>query len=95
MIERDEIHRLQQQRKDARQILRSDGQKAKELLKPSAIFDRWKETQLDKLSSATESGKVIAKRSFPFVGGAAVGALIFAGRKPIISAVRKIRNKES
>jgi len=95
MVERSEIYRMERQRKKARQTLRSDSEHAKNLLKPSAIFGRWKEQQFVKLTHAVGNGKVIAKKSAPFVGGAAIGALLFAGRKPIMSAVRKIRNKES
>ena len=95
MPDRGDIERLDHARRAARLKLKADGDDAKKVLKPSAVFGRWKERQIQKIGEASEQGKHIAKKSAPFIGVAAIAALLYAGRKPIFNAVKKLRNKES
>jgi hypothetical protein len=95
MPDRGDIERLDLARRNARLKLKADGADVREMLKPSAVFGRWKQRQVQKIASATKQGQYIAKKSAPFVGVAAIAALLYAGRKPIFNAVEKLRNKES
>ena len=92
---RDEVILKDQERKLARQLLKTDGEIAKAQITPGALAARWKDRQARKLNAAATRGKEFANQNKPALAATAVGLTLLAARKPIKTAINKFKERKS
>jgi hypothetical protein len=88
---RERVKALNRTRKAQRGALLADVEQAKHDLHPRTIATRWRDKQLDRAAHAAEKTKQAAQKNAPAIGLAGIGILLFAFRKPISRAIKKLR----
>jgi hypothetical protein len=95
MTDRDNIIASHQDRLRAREALMADVDEAKVELNPRTQITRWADAKkLQAMDAANEAGRV-ARKTAPFIGGAALGALLFLARRPISKWISKAKKPTS
>ncbi len=94
MDRRDVIDRHDNRLK-ARETLEADVAQAKTDLHPRAIADRWTSRQKAMASQAASDAVHLVKKNALLIGAVTVGALLFAGRRPILKLGKTIRQRRN
>lgn len=82
-------------RKTARQLFQNDRDIAKGQLAPSHLAERWKTRQSKRAEALVVKGKTAARDNAALIGVAAAGAILFAARKPIAKAYKKLKERKA
>jgi hypothetical protein len=91
--DRDRIVELGKRKTDLRTSLASDLDQARHDLHPKTIARRWTNRKRAQIADIAESGKKGLKKNAPLIGLASSAILLFAARKPISAAIRRLREK--
>jgi hypothetical protein len=90
---RKTVMELDRQRRSLRANLTSDVEQARHDLHPRTLASRWKDRKRDQLGEIANGGKRVFKKNAPLIGLAGTAILLFAARRPISSAITKLRDR--
>ena len=93
MVDRSDVINQDRLRKNKRIKLKGDIEQVREDIRPKNIVARWKRKQIHKAGITASQTVGFAKKNRLILGGLAVGAAMIAGRRPLVSAAKKLKDK--
>ena len=89
--DRNDIIDADRKRSRARAKLKRDAAMARTELSPAHQVKRLKTQVKDRLNDGTDAAVKTVRRAAPLIGLASLGALLFAGRRPISKWISRLR----